>query len=880
MLRAARASCSRRSACGCAPSTTSRCSPRSACCNGIENYTMHLDGRHRGEPPLHPARLLPRGLPARHRREPRQAVPQLHGQYEGDRSRKDDAGRARLPPAVGARTTGRCASRSSSSGSARSSSCRPRPGPYELRVSRRQVVEQIVRPTGLVDPEVIVQPTKGQIDDLIEQINERVDQGRPGARHHPHQEDGRGPHRLPARAGAAGALPALRHRHHHSASRSCATLRLGEFDVLVGINLLREGLDLPEVSLVAILDADKEGFLRSRDRRSSRPWAGPPATSTARSSCTPTPITDSMQHAISETQPPAGSCSWPTTPSTASTRRPSARRSPTSSRSIRCAPATRAATGRPGRGRGRGRRARTGRAGADLADAARSDELGRPDPDASRRRCTRPPRELRFEEAARLRDEIDELQRELRDGRADRSTAATDHAWSDRRRHTRLAPVASPSMARHARRPRRARAQPAQHLARAAARPADRLHRAVGLGQVVAGLRHHLRRGPAPLRRVAVAPTPGSSSARWTSPTSTSSRACRRPSRSTRSRRRATRARRSAPITEIYDYLRLLYARIGRAALPRARRPAGQRQTPAADRRPRPRAARGHPLPGAGPGRAGPQGRVRGAARRPGQAGLRPGPGRRRDRRARPSAPSVDAGPLRAAHHRGRRRPAGPAATGIERRLTDSLETALQLAEGVAEVELVPREGEDAEPETLTFSQHLACPTAGSSLRGAGAPQLLVQLALRRVPGVRRPRHAASRSTPSWSCPTPTCRSPRARSRRGAAARSEYFSRMLEAVAEDVRLRPRHAVGEADQGRSRRCCSTARARAGARSSTRTATAASAVLRRSYEGVIPWLKRRHADAESRLEPRADRDATCARCRARRAAAPGSSPSRWR
>ena len=88
-------------------------------------------------------------------------------------------------------------------------------------------------------------------------------QGRPGARHHAHQEDGRRPHRLPARAGPAGAVPALEHRHGAAHRDHPRSLRLGEFDVLVGINLLREGLDLPEVSLVAILDADKQGFLRS-----------------------------------------------------------------------------------------------------------------------------------------------------------------------------------------------------------------------------------------------------------------------------------------------------------------------------------------------------------------------------------------------------------------------------------------------------------------------------------------------------------------------------------------------------------------------------------------------------------------------------------------
>ena len=135
------------------------------------------------------------------------------------------------------------------------------PGPYEMRVSE-QVVEQIVRPTGLVDPEVVVKPTKGQIDDLIENINDRVTKGDRvlvTTLTKKMAED------LTDYLLEQG----LRVRYLHSNIDTVQrieilrALRLGEFDVLVGINLLREGLDLPEVSLVAILDADKEGFLRS-----------------------------------------------------------------------------------------------------------------------------------------------------------------------------------------------------------------------------------------------------------------------------------------------------------------------------------------------------------------------------------------------------------------------------------------------------------------------------------------------------------------------------------------------------------------------------------------------------------------------------------------
>ena len=171
-------------------------------------------------------------------------------------------------------------------------------GPYELRVST-QVVEQIVRPTGLVDPEVIVKPTKGQIDDLIEQINERVTKGDRvlvTTLTKKMAED------LTDYLLEQG----LRVRYLHSNIDTIQrieilrALRLGEFDVLVGINLLREGLDLPEVSLVAILDADKEGFLRTQTS-SSRPSAGPPATSTGRSIMYADTVTDSMQQAIDET---------------------------------------------------------------------------------------------------------------------------------------------------------------------------------------------------------------------------------------------------------------------------------------------------------------------------------------------------------------------------------------------------------------------------------------------------------------------------------------------------------------------------------------------------------------------------------------------------
>ena len=228
-------------------------------CNGIENYSMHIDGRQPGEPPFTLIDYFPKDF-LLVIDESHVTVPQLHGQYEGDRSRKNllvDHG-FRLPSARDNRPL-------------RFEEVMERlnqvvflsatPSPFELRVSER-VVEQIVRPTGLVDPEIVIRPTKGQIDDLIESINERVIKGDRvlvTTLTKKMAED------LTEYLLEQG----LRVRYLHSNIDTVQrieiirSLRLGEFDVLVGINLLREGLDLPEVSLVAILDADKQGFLRS-----------------------------------------------------------------------------------------------------------------------------------------------------------------------------------------------------------------------------------------------------------------------------------------------------------------------------------------------------------------------------------------------------------------------------------------------------------------------------------------------------------------------------------------------------------------------------------------------------------------------------------------
>jgi excinuclease ABC subunit B len=228
-------------------------------CNGIENYSMHMDGREPGEPPFTLLDYFPDDY-LLVIDESHVAVPQLHGQFAGDRSRKDmlvDHG-FRLPSARDNRPltfeevlerVNQCVFLSAT------------PSDYELRVSTN-VVEQIVRPTGLVDPEAIIRPTKGQIDDLMEMVNDRI---------------ARGDRVLVTTLTKKMAEDltdylleqGLRVRYLHSNIDTIQRieilrgLRLGDFDVLVGINLLREGLDLPEVSLVCILDADKEGFLRS-----------------------------------------------------------------------------------------------------------------------------------------------------------------------------------------------------------------------------------------------------------------------------------------------------------------------------------------------------------------------------------------------------------------------------------------------------------------------------------------------------------------------------------------------------------------------------------------------------------------------------------------
>jgi excinuclease ABC subunit B len=265
-------------------------------CNGIENYSGPIDGRGPGEPPFTLIDYFPEDF-LMVIDESHVAVPQLHGQYQGDRSRKAnliDHG-FRLPSAADNRPLqfeevmdrlNQVVFLSAT------------PGKYELERST-QVVEQIVRPTGLIDPEVIVKPTKGQIDDIQELIRGRVER-------HERVLITTLTKKMAEDLTDYLLEQGIRVRYLHSEVDTIQRieilrdLRLGEFDVLVGINLLREGLDLPEVSLVAILDADKEGFLRSETSlvqmigRAARNVAGQVVMYADQ-------MTNSMQRAISET---------------------------------------------------------------------------------------------------------------------------------------------------------------------------------------------------------------------------------------------------------------------------------------------------------------------------------------------------------------------------------------------------------------------------------------------------------------------------------------------------------------------------------------------------------------------------------------------------
>ncbi|MGE5508242.1 MAG: excinuclease ABC subunit UvrB [Chitinophagales bacterium] len=266
-------------------------------CSGVENYSRHLDGRNAGEAPATLLDYFPEDF-LLFVDESHQTIPQIGAMFNGDRSRKETLVEFgfRLPSALDNRPLTFAEFEQRVKQAVYVSAT---PGPYERKHSE-QIVEQIIRPTGLVDPEVVVRPVKGQVDDLLGEIRERVELGDRvlvTTLTKKMAED------LTDYLSELG----IRVRYLHSDIAALEriqilrSLRLGEFDVLVGINLLREGLDLPEVSLVAILDADKEGFLRSTTSliqtfgRAARNVRGKVLLYADQ-------MTDSMREAISETE--------------------------------------------------------------------------------------------------------------------------------------------------------------------------------------------------------------------------------------------------------------------------------------------------------------------------------------------------------------------------------------------------------------------------------------------------------------------------------------------------------------------------------------------------------------------------------------------------
>jgi excinuclease ABC subunit B len=372
-------------------------------CNGIENYSGPIDGRAPGETPHTLLDFFPDDYLCVID-ESHVAVPQLHGQYEGDRSRKAEliTHGFRLPSAADNRPlrfdefidrVNQVVFLSAT------------PSPYELEVSS-QVVEQIVRPTGLVDPEVVIRPTKGQIDDLIGEINART------------EADQRVLVTTLTKKMAEDLTDylleqGLRVRYLHSNIDTIErieilrSLRLGEFDVLVGINLLREGLDLPEVSLVAILDADKEGFLRSETSliqttgRAARNVDGQVIMYADT-------VTDSMRRAIGETQRRR---QLQIAYNAENGIEPQTIRKAVNDILAHLRPAEGAPV--PGGGRRRGRPGAAERLRTELADLPPT-ELGRLI-QTLEEEMHEAAADLRFEYAARLRDEVNELKRELRE---------------------------------------------------------------------------------------------------------------------------------------------------------------------------------------------------------------------------------------------------------------------------------------------------------------------------------------------------------------------------------------------------------------------------------------------------------------------------------
>jgi excinuclease ABC subunit B len=387
-------------------------------CSGIENYSRHIDGRGPGTPPNCLLDYFPDDF-LLVIDESHVTVPQIGGMYEGDMSRKRtlvDHG-FRLPSAMDNRPLrweefveriGQTVYMSAT------------PGPYELATSGGEVVEQVIRPTGLVDPQVVLKPTKGQIDDLIDEIRQRTDR-------HERVLVTTLTKKMSEDLTDYLLEQGIRVRYLHSEVDTLRRvellreLRMGEYDVLVGINLLREGLDLPEVSLVSILDADKEGFLRSGTSliqtigRAARNVSG-------QVHMYADSVTPSMQHAIDETNrrrdkqiaynAERGLDPQPLRKKISDITELLAREDADTAALIGGSGRSQSRGKSPTPGRGRGSGGEVGRHAAELAGMPATD-LADLITSLTEQMHTAAA-ELSFELAARLRDEIRELKRELR----------------------------------------------------------------------------------------------------------------------------------------------------------------------------------------------------------------------------------------------------------------------------------------------------------------------------------------------------------------------------------------------------------------------------------------------------------------------------------